>query len=160
MKTEILFPGKSKPRALQEAEALYTKRLKKYQMQVENYREEKVQAGQPDAAQVAEAQRILKQIGPQDYLIACDERGERLTTEALAGLYREVRARSGHWHAYKRIVIVIGGAHGLDATVRERANQIVALSGLVLAGGVARVVLLEALYRAMCLLDGHPYHNE
>ena len=119
MKTEILFPGKSKPRALQEAEALYTKRLKKYQMQVELYREEKVQAGDPSSAQVTEAQRILKQFGPQDYLIACDERGERLTTDALAGLYREARARSSHWHAYKRIVIVIGGAHGLDATVRE-----------------------------------------
>ena len=160
MKTELLFPGKGKPRALQEAEALYANRLKNDQIQVELYREEKVRAGDANAAQVAEAQRILKQIRSTDYLIACDERGASLTTEALAGLYRDARMRKGHWHAYKRIVIVVGGAHGLEATVRERANQVVALSGLVLAGGVARVVLLEALYRAMCLLDGHPYHNE
>ena len=160
MKTELLFPGKSKPRALQEAEALYVERLKRYQMRVEIYREEKVQAGHPHAAQEVEAQRILKHIKPNDYLIACDERGTSLSTEALAALYKNGRTGSGQWYAYKRIVIVVGGAHGLAAAVRARANRVVALSGFVLAGGVARVVLLEALYRAMCLLDGHPYHNE
>jgi 23S rRNA (pseudouridine1915-N3)-methyltransferase len=56
-------------------------------------------------------------------------------------------------------VIAIGGALGLDESIRARADEVWAISSLVMAGGVARIVLLEGVYRAFTIVDGHPYHN-
>jgi 23S rRNA (pseudouridine1915-N3)-methyltransferase len=55
---------------------------------------------------------------------------------------------------------VIGGADGLDASLRENADLLLGLSRLTLPHGLARVMLAEQLYRAVSLLKGHPYHRE
>ena len=58
------------------------------------------------------------------------------------------------------IAFVIGSADGLAESVKRDANVIMSLSALTLPHGLARVVLAEQLYRATCLLAGHPYHRE
>jgi 23S rRNA (pseudouridine1915-N3)-methyltransferase len=55
---------------------------------------------------------------------------------------------------------VIGGADGLDASLKSRADLLLGLSRLTLPHGLARVMLAEQLYRAVSLLKGHPYHRE
>ena len=60
----------------------------------------------------------------------------------------------------RRMVVVIGGALGLAESVRRKAGQVWSLSSLVMAGGVARIVLLEGIYRAYTVVENHPYHNE
>ena len=57
-------------------------------------------------------------------------------------------------------MFIIGSPSGFSDDVRNNANLVFSLSGLILAGGIARLVLLEALYRANMILDNHPYHNE
>ena len=57
------------------------------------------------------------------------------------------------------MVVVIGGALGLAGTLRQKADAVWSLSSLVMAGGVARIVLLEGLYRAFTVVENHPYHN-
>jgi len=57
------------------------------------------------------------------------------------------------------VVFLIGGAYGLDKTVRKRANRTIRLSTMVFNHEVARVVLFEQLYRAVTLLKGIPYHH-
>ena len=55
---------------------------------------------------------------------------------------------------------VIGGADGLDASVKARAGKLLGLSKLTLPHAVARVLLAEQLYRAVCIIKGHPYHRD
>lgn len=160
MKTLILLPGKIKPKALTAAQDEYVRRLKTVGIETAEYRDEKVNARQPEQAQLAEADRILKQLKDDDFLAALDERGKAITTRELADWLQDTRQGSGKLAGKRRAVLVIGGAHGLHEKIRTRADAVWSLSSLVMAGGVARIVLLEALYRAAAILDNHPYHNE
>lgn len=102
----------------------------------------------------AEAQRIRAAL-PQDVLrIALDERGSHWTTKQL----------SQHMQAWmgggRDVAFIIGGADGLHESIRSSANQLLALSAMVLPHGMVRVLLAEQLYRALSLLHNHPYHRE
>ena len=160
MKICLLFPGKIKPKALAPAEEEYLRRLRTYGVEAAEYKPERIDARPPEQVKTAEALRILKRVSREDYLIACDERGKGIHTQDLAGLFKELRQGRGPAAGRSRMVIVVGGALGLGASVCERADAVWSLSSLVMAGGVARVVLLENLYRAFTMADGHPYHNE
>jgi 23S rRNA (pseudouridine1915-N3)-methyltransferase len=102
----------------------------------------------------AEAQRIQAAL-PRDVLrIALDERGAHWTTKQLAQQLQE-------WMGGGRdVAFIIGGADGLHESVRSSANQLLALSAMVLPHGMVRVLLAEQLYRAHSLLNNHPYHRE
>lgn len=160
MKLQVLMPGKIKPKVLMPAQEEYIRRLTAFGVETTEYRDEKISARAPEQTKQAEAERILKRIKPGDYLVACDERGKAVTTTALAELLRAARQGTSPFGGKTRMVFVIGGALGLADSIRQRADEVWALSALVLAGGVARLVLLEALYRACTVVEGHPYHNE
>ncbi len=87
-------------------------------------------------------------------VIALDERGEAWSTSQLAARLR-VWSNSG-----RPVAFVLGSADGLAAPVKRNADVIMALSTLTLPHGLARVVLVEQIYRAASLLQGHPYHRE
>ena len=80
-------------------------------------------------------------------LVALDERGRDLTTEQFARLLAGPTA------------FVIGGADGLSAALKDKADLLLRLSSLTLPHALAQVVLLEQLYRAATLRTGHPYHR-
>ena len=102
----------------------------------------------------AEAQRILAAL-PQGCLrIALDERGIQPTTRQLA-------AQMQDWMREGRdIAFIIGGADGLHESVKQAAQQLLALSSLTLPHAFVRVLLAEQLYRAYSLMHNHPYHRE
>jgi 23S rRNA (pseudouridine1915-N3)-methyltransferase len=104
--------------------------------------------------------RISKLLKDGDYLIARDERGQAIKTMEMADLLTASRNGSHPLAGKRRIALVVGGALGLADAVRQKADAVWSLSSLVMAGGVARIVLLEGLYRAFTVVDGHPYHNE
>ena len=160
MKICVLLPGKIKPKSLVAAQEEYAKRLKPFGVNVVSYKDEPVSIRNPDTTRKAEGTRILKHIKPGDFLVACDERGSPLQTLELADLLRSARLGEASFAGRKRIVIVVGGALGLDDSVRDEADAVWALSSLVMAGGIARIVLLEGLYRAYTVVENHPYHNE
>lgn len=160
MKICILLPGKIKPKALASAQQEYAGRLKALGVEVVEYKDQKVYSQAPDQTRKAEAERICKLLKEGDYLVVCDERGKQIETKELAELLRAVRRGDAPVAGKRRMVIVVGGALGLSESVRGKADAIWALSALVLAGGIARLVLLEGLYRAFTVVDGHPYHNE
>lgn len=160
MKICVLLPGKIKPRALASSQEEYAKRLKPLGIEVLEYKDEKVASRTPDQTKEADAYRIFKLLKDGDYLVACDERGKAVKTQEMADLLRASRDGDHPLSGKRRIVFVIGGALGLSDSVRQRANTVWSLSSLVMAGGVARIVLLEGLYRAFTIVEGHPYHNE
>jgi len=102
----------------------------------------------------AEAQRIQAAL-PKDVLrIVLDERGAHWTTKQLTRHLQD-------WLSGGRdVAFIIGGADGLHESVRSSANQLLALSAMVLPHGMVRVLLAEQLYRAHSLLHNHPYHRE
>ena len=102
----------------------------------------------------SEAQRILAAL-PQNCLrIALDERGAQPTTKQLS-LQMQEWMREG-----RDVAFIIGGADGLHDSVKQAAQQLLALSALTLPHAFVRVLLAEQLYRAHSLLHNHPYHRE
>jgi 23S rRNA (pseudouridine1915-N3)-methyltransferase len=160
MKMCIFLPGKIKPKALASAQEEYIKRLNVFGVEVAEYKDEKVSSRTPEQIKQAEAERILKRLKEGDYLVACDERGKKVQTMELAELIKSARRGGASMAGKRRIVLVIGGALGLAESIRQRADAVWSLSSLVMAGGIARLVLLEGVYRAFTIVDGHPYHNE
>jgi 23S rRNA (pseudouridine1915-N3)-methyltransferase len=104
--------------------------------------------------QQIEAERIRAALPPQPLLVALDEHGRQLTTVELSQtLARWMQDGSTP-------CFVVGGADGLDRSIKADANLLLGLSCLTLPHGLARVILAEQLYRAISLLKGHPYHRE
>ncbi|MCR4297373.1 MAG: 23S rRNA (pseudouridine(1915)-N(3))-methyltransferase RlmH [Gallionella sp.] len=102
----------------------------------------------------AEAQRVLAAL-PQNCLrIALDERGVQPTTKQLAAQMQDWMREGGD------VAFIIGGADGMHESVKQAAQQMMALSSLTLPHAVVRVLLAEQLYRAHSLLHNHPYHRE
>ncbi len=100
-----------------------------------------------------QGEKLLSQVDDADWLVALDERGKRCNTREFARLFAQ-------WSEIAPVVFAIGGADGFSETVRARANALLSLSELTMPHGLARVVLLEQLYRAHTLAIGHPYHRE
>jgi 23S rRNA (pseudouridine1915-N3)-methyltransferase len=102
----------------------------------------------------AEAQRILNSLPPNCRKIALDEHGATPTTKMLASQMQE-------WMSEGRdVAFIIGGADGLHDSVKQAAEQMMALSALTLPHAFVRVLLAEQLYRACSLMHNHPYHRE
>jgi 23S rRNA (pseudouridine1915-N3)-methyltransferase len=101
-----------------------------------------------------EAQALLKRIGPADTVIVLDERGTHLATPQLAERLARLQAQRG-----KDLCFVVGGAYGLAPQLPARAQLVLSLSKLTFPHQLARVILLEQLYRALSLNAGLPYHH-
>ncbi|HTN50982.1 MAG TPA: 23S rRNA (pseudouridine(1915)-N(3))-methyltransferase RlmH [Anaeromyxobacter sp.] len=109
-------------------------------------------AGTPRARD-EEGEALLAKVGPRDRVVVLDERGEELASVAFA-------ARVGRWiEGAQDVALLMGGSDGLSDAVRARAKETLALSRLTLAHRLARLVLVEQLYRAMTILRGEPYHK-
>ncbi|MEX6686700.1 23S rRNA (pseudouridine(1915)-N(3))-methyltransferase RlmH [Danxiaibacter flavus] len=101
-----------------------------------------------------EAKLILQQVQQDDFLVLLDERGKQLTSPELATFIQQ-RANE----STKRIVFLIGGAFGVDATVSARANYTWSLSKLVFPHMLVRLILAEQVYRACTIIKNEKYHH-
>ena len=101
----------------------------------------------------AEAVRIRAAVPHGARLIALDERGKEWTTQQLADQLQRWK------DAADDVAFAIGGADGLDATLKQEAHMLLRLSSMTLPHALARVLLAEQLYRAASILAGHPYHR-
>ena len=107
-----------------------------------------------EAMMALEAARIEAALPPRCRRVILDERGEDLTTKALA-------KRLERWQdGGDDIAIVVGGPDGLDPALKASAHETMRLSSLTLPHALVRVMLAEALYRAWSLSKNHPYHRE
>lgn len=106
------------------------------------------------SARQEESERLLSKLKPSDYVMLLDETGTALSSPALShGLEKQFTYG-------KEIVCIIGGAYGVDETVKARADFIWSLSPLVFPHQLVRLILIEQLYRAQEIAAGHPYHHE
>lgn len=101
----------------------------------------------------AEAKRALEKIAPSDYVIVLDLGGKMLTSEELAAKMEELMQQSDS------LVFVIGGSLGLHSSILSRANFRLCLSKMTFTHNMARIFLLEQLYRGFKIINGEPYHK-
>ena len=136
----ILAVGKVRKSWVQEGVSLYLKRLPG--LVVTELR---------DSTMAKEAEAIAAALRPDERLVLLTEEGTTYTSVAFAQQLRD----SGS----QRLAFVIGGAEGLDPALKARANWRLSLSPMTFPHELARLLLLEQLYRASSILQGGPYHK-
>ena len=102
----------------------------------------------------AERQRIEAQIPKGVRIVVLDERGDALSTKQLAKSLADWQMGGND------VALIIGGPDGLDPGLKRQAHQQIRLSSLTLPHAMARVLLVEQLYRAWSVNANHPYHRE
>lgn len=102
-----------------------------------------------------ECTQILARINPQAYVIAMDERGKTLPSRKLAAKFQNLQNESR-----SNVQLIIGGADGLNDDIRGRADFLLSFGQQTWPHMLARVMLLEQIYRAQQILKNHPYHRD
>lgn len=107
---------------------------------------------QGDEARRDESRALLQKISPRDYVILLDETGVQYDSPTLARTLESAASR-------QPVVLIIGGAYGVDAELKQRADMVWSLSKLVFPHMLVRLLLIEQLYRAQEICKGGPYHH-
>lgn len=102
-----------------------------------------------------EGKIILSEISPGAFVITLDEHGKQLSSVQFAAKIKDLQIQS-----IPSLSIIIGGADGLSQEVNQKANLVLALGEFTWPHMLARVMIIEQLYRAQQILKGHPYHRE
>ncbi len=155
MKLVVLSVGRVRQQFVRDGEEEYLKRLKGgLQVELQELGLEAPESMSAPEVQEREGREVLKRIKDGDYVVALDERGKSLSSKEV-GAFIASRMNAGT----KTLWLVIGGAYGLSGEVRRRADLLLSLSALTFPHQLARLVLIEQLYRSYTLLKGISYHK-
>ena len=143
MKIKVAWIGKTKEPAIQSLTDEYLKRLS-HQADVE---------GTSLKDETALLKLCARDARPRHTLVLLDEQGKQLSSEELAKFLGDYQDRSS-----LPLLFAVGAADGFTDQARQAATLVLSLGKMTLAHELARVVLLEQLYRAYTILKGHPYH--
>jgi 23S rRNA (pseudouridine1915-N3)-methyltransferase len=147
VKIKIAWIGKTKEPAIAALTEEYLKRISRY-VQTEGV------TLRDEAALLDSCGRAASKGGAKSTLVLMDSRGKEFSSEAFAKFLGDYQDRNP-----LPLVIAIGGADGFSAAARAAAQHTISLGKMTLAHELARVVLLEQVYRAFTILKGHPYHS-
>ena len=148
MKIKIAWIGKTKEPAIQSLTDEYLKRIARY-VQVENL----VLRDEASLLEVS-GRAAVSRASAKSTLILLDSRGKEFSSEQFAKFLGDYQDRNP-----LPLIFAIGGADGFSDAARAAAQQTISLGKMTLAHELARVVLLEQVYRAFTILKGHPYHS-
>jgi 23S rRNA (pseudouridine1915-N3)-methyltransferase len=137
MKLRVIAVGKI-PSHFEEAQGYYLKRIKNLEIiEVKKQRTKE-----------EEGRKLLEKA--KGFIVALDERGKEMTSLEFASFVQK--------HSF--LTFLIGGADGLSQEVKEKSNFLLSLSKMTLQHDVARIVLLEQIFRALEIIRGSPYHRD
>jgi 23S rRNA (pseudouridine1915-N3)-methyltransferase len=144
VKLTVAWIGKTKNAAIQSLTDDYLKRLKQY--------------SEAEGVSIKDEAALLKLCGrdgrgARRWLVLLDSGGKQLSSEELANFLRDHSERNP-----TPLLFAIGSADGFSEDMRRQADLVLSLGKMTLAHELARVVLLEQVYRAFTILKGHPYH--
>lgn len=155
MRIAVLAVGRLKERFWAEACDEYLKRLRPYaDVRVTEIADRDPSRGGVERALAEEAADVVKALPSGAHVIALDIGGRQRSSEQLA---EELQAAA--LEGRSNVAFVIGGSHGLAPDVLERADERLSLGPLTLPHNLARVVLLEQIYRAFRIARNEPYHK-
>lgn len=107
----------------------------------------------PETIKQHEAQLIDKYLDKAAYKIALDVEGKALSSEKFSDVFSQQMMQG------KNITFIIGGAFGLDQTILDNVDLKLSLSNMTMPHQLAKVILLEQIYRAQTIINNHPYHK-
>jgi 23S rRNA (pseudouridine1915-N3)-methyltransferase len=156
MKIQLIWPRSSADAELVAVVDRYLGRIRHfYPIEVKEVPAERGRQSESDVAIMrAASARLLAAIPAQGYVVALDERGRSMDSLNFAKWLERLTIDQPHG-----VVFVMGGDVGIDDTIRQRAGQVLSLSAMTLPHQLARVVLLEQIYRACTLMRNIPYHK-
>ena len=156
MKLSLIWPASSSEKDFAEAVDRYLKRIRHfYPIEVVEVPAERGRQSQSDVAMMrSQSARLLAAIPAKGTIVVLDERGQMLDSLKFMRWLERLTIDSPHG-----IHFVVGGDVGLDDSVRDRADKLLSLSAMTLPHQIARVVLLEQIYRACTLMRNIRYHK-
>ncbi|MEY8561492.1 23S rRNA (pseudouridine(1915)-N(3))-methyltransferase RlmH [Eggerthellaceae bacterium 3-80] len=159
MRFYVIAVGKLKERFWVDACAEYLKRLKPYAKTevIEIADVDPDRAGTIAVARAKEGEAILRSLNAlpaQTHVVVLAIEGKQHTSESFANHLGELGL-----YGQSDVAFIIGGSDGVDQAVYDRAREQLSFGKITLPHNLARVVLLEQLYRAQKILRGEPYHK-
>ena len=156
---QIICIGSLKERYWKDALAEYQKRLNSFcRLQILELPEERLadRAGEAEIASVIEAEgkRILAKISPKSFLIPLCIEGKQMDSIEFSHLLAQVALKG-----YSTVTFIIGGSYGLSDTVKRAGKRKLSMSEMTFPHQLARVMLLEQVYRAFMISSGSKYHK-
>jgi len=150
MKFRFVWIGKTKDKHWKALQEEYLKRLSHF---VKCEIVEIKDPGRQENAEI-EGKRILETLNPKTFAVLLDVSGKLISSHQLSGEIEKWQNAS-----VKEVSFIIGGFEGVSGEIRERADYLLSLSFLTFTHEMARVVLLEQLYRGYSILKGFPYQK-
>lgn len=156
VKSTVVAVGKLKERFWADACAEYVKRLSAYASikMVEIPDRDPAKTGGEEAGRALEGKAILAAIPERSHVVLLDIGGKERSSEEIASHLNDLMLRGE-----SSITFVIGGSCGVSSEVRARADERLSFGRITLPHNLARVVLLEQVYRAFKIMRGEPYHK-
>lgn len=159
MKITLITVGKIKEKYLKDALAEYSKRLSKYcKLEIVEVADEKTPDNASETVENAirakEAERILKHVKDDAYVITLEIQGKQLTSEEMADKIEKLGVQ-GTSH----IIFIIGGSIGLGEEVLKKSDYALSFSKMTFPHQLMRVILLEQIYRSYRIISNEPYHK-
>lgn len=155
MKVVVAVVGKPRDAALAAAIRQYEERAAHYwPLEYVEVKEESARGLAPAQVMEKEAERIVDRLTDNTQLVLCDPTsGTVHTSESFATMLQGFRERA------QDVAFVIGGAYGIGGALRARAHKKLSLAPWTLPHELARLVLMEQIYRAGTIVRGEPYHK-
>jgi len=158
MKFRFIWPSSSADAELASVMERYLGRIKHfYPIEVVEVAPERGRQSESDAAIIrrrSESARLIAAIPPRGFTVVLDERGQPMDSLKFAKWLERLTIDQPHG-----VNFVMGGDAGLDDAVKQRAQKVLTLSAMTLPHQLARVLLLEQIYRACTLMRNIPYHK-
>jgi 23S rRNA (pseudouridine1915-N3)-methyltransferase len=155
MKLQLIWVGKTRKAAIKGLTDEYLERLKNFaRLEMIELRDRDDVGGDREKILEKEAEEILKRSEAGDFLVALDEKGQQMDSLQFADFFDRHR-NSGT----RQITFVIGGHFGLAEKIKRRADLRLSLSPMTFTHELARLFLMEQVYRAFAILHGLPYQK-
>lgn len=153
----ILAVGRIKEKSLQGLLEEYSKRLQSYHKisieEVADYPTSE-QESENEKVRLQEGEKILSRIKEDEYVILLDLNGIQLDSVQFSKKIEEIQTYQSN-----KIVFIIGGSVGVSDAVKQRANYKLKLSEMTFPHQLARLILLEQIYRSYKIMKNEPYHK-
>ena len=155
MEIKLIVVGKTKSSELVRLMNEYVKRInfyKKFKIIVVNSLKSKKNSEKE--IKKIEGENVLKIVKKNELIFLLDENGKSFNSRKFADFL------SNKFKTNKSIVFVVGGAYGFSNEIKQKSNEIISLSEMTFSHQIIRLFFTEQVYRALTILNNHPYHNE
>ncbi|MFQ5475046.1 MAG: 23S rRNA (pseudouridine(1915)-N(3))-methyltransferase RlmH [Candidatus Nanoarchaeia archaeon] len=144
----LIAIGRIRKKYIQEGIDEFLKRLRPLtKLEVVEVKDEKIVKDENRVREV-EAEKVLRQI-KEGFVVACDEKGKEMSSKEFSRVLKKETD----------ITFIIGGTLGLSEKVKKRADKTISLSKMTFTHQMARLILLEQIYRAQMIIKNRPYHK-